>query len=80
MQHVANSYNSTDTLTVTLILLLSSRDRLIRLNQEILKRMERVLGLSYFLRSQLFLEYNRSANIFSTHCQLQFSNLYLFFE
>lgn len=70
MQHVANSYNSSDTLTVTLILLLSSRDRLIRLNQEILKRMERVLGLSYFLRSQLFFEYNRSANIFSTHCQL----------
>lgn len=70
MQHVANSYNSSDTLTVTLILLLSSRDRLIRLNQEILKRMERVLGLSYFLRSQLFLAYNRSANIFSTHCQL----------
>lgn len=70
MQHVANSYNSSDTLTVTLILLLSSRDRLIRLNQEILKRMERVLGLSYFLRSQLFLAYNKSANIFSTHCQL----------
>lgn len=70
MQHVANSYNSSDTLTVTLILLLSSKDRLIHLNQEILKRMERVLGLSYFLRSQLFFEYNRSANIFSTHCQL----------
>lgn len=70
MQHVANSYNSSDTLTVTLILLLSSRDRLIRLNQEILKRMERVLGLSYFLRSQLFLAYNKTANIFSTHCQL----------
>lgn len=63
---------------MSLILLLSSKDRLIRLNQEILKQMERVLGLSCFLRSQLFLKEggggnNRSALIFSTHCQVQFS-------